>query len=227
MKANEEHLQKMRNYFQKHKADFAHYNAEQRDRLKLEMITAYGGKCKRCGIDDTDVLVLDHIDDDARIEKDLFGLNARGGHKHYGRLKKQGWPQERFQLLCANCNMKKENERRRAGIYERWGEKQEYDRSASHANVPPPAHNRSGIKGVFWNTQKQRWQARIMVDYQTTHLGFYLTIREAANAYARKAKEVWGDMAQVASEEEIQAAENKPRTSKIDSTELSLSDLGL
>jgi hypothetical protein len=189
------------------------------------MIEAYGGHCKGCGETDPIVLTLDHVNDDSNVEKELYGENARGGHKHYARLKVEGWPQERFQLLCFNCNARKEHKRRRDGIAERWGEFEGVDPHHRSAKMKIPAHNTSGIKGVFWNSQKRKWAARIMIDYKTVHLGFFSNIADAARAYATKAKEVWGENANVATEEEIAAAveyHSKPKLVEANAEELGL-----
>jgi 5-methylcytosine-specific restriction endonuclease McrA len=204
---------------------YAQYAANQRDKLKLEMVTAYGGCCKDCGEIDPIVLSLDHINDDAYIEKELYGENARGGHKQYARLKREGWPQERFQLLCFNCNAKKEHKRRRDGIAERWGKFEKVDPAHRSAKMKVPAHNTSGIKGVFWNSQKSKWAASIMIDYKAVHLGFFSDIADAARAYATKAKEVWGENANVATEEEIAEAadyHSKPKQISMNAEELGL-----
>lgn len=80
-----------------------------RRKLRIETLIEYGGKCERCGIDDLDVLDIDHIYNDGAIDrkKNLFAYNL------YRELKKQGYPKERHQVLCKNCNWKKEIERRR------------------------------------------------------------------------------------------------------------------
>ena len=44
------------------------------------------------------------------------------------------------------------------------------------------SNNRSGIKGVFWNSQKQMWQAKIKYDYKNYHLCFSDDIRICAAA---------------------------------------------
>lgn len=190
-------------YVKNNRDRFAYYGTRQRDRIKLEMVEAYGGKCKRCGNDNPVVLILDHINDDAHIERELYGANARGGHKHYHRLKAQGWPQDRFQLLCANCNMVKEHERRRSGVGERWGDDVPAKRDAVQARLGPQANNKSGFKGVFWSKQRRCWMAHIMIDYKTRHLGSFHNIADAARAYKAKALETWGADANVPSEEEI------------------------
>lgn len=196
----------MAEYFKNNRHRFAHYAARTRDNLKLEMIEAYGGCCVGCGNDDWEVLSLDHIHDDAYTEKEEFGVSARGGHKHYGRLKAAGWPKDRFQLLCYNCNAKKEYARRRRGIFERWGEPIDEDRSTARSRDGLHANNTSGIKGVFWNSQKSRWHAKVMFQGKNINCGFFTDIRDAAAAYALKAQELWGEAANVATPAEIQAA---------------------
>ena len=83
-----------------------------RDRLKAEMVNAYGGKCLHCGINDPEVLVLDHIHNDA--QEDRAKNNHSGGLHMYAKLRKLGWPKDRYQLLCHNCNYKKELNRRKS-----------------------------------------------------------------------------------------------------------------
>jgi 5-methylcytosine-specific restriction endonuclease McrA len=64
--------------------------------LRLQLILDLGGKCKRCGNDDIDVLEFDHI-------VPLWSKN-----REYGNILREvkKFP-ERFQLLCANCHRKK------------------------------------------------------------------------------------------------------------------------
>jgi hypothetical protein len=80
-----------------------------RARVRLQTVVAYGGKCNHCGISDIDVLDLDHIENDGAKERkeNLFAYNL------YRKLKKEGFPTGRYQILCKNCNWKKELLRRR------------------------------------------------------------------------------------------------------------------
>jgi len=48
--------------------------------------------------------------------------------------------------------------------------------------------NSSGVTGVCWRKQKQRWQAYVVVDYKQIHLGHYRDWFEAV--CARKSAEV-------------------------------------
>lgn len=74
-----------------------------RGRIRREMTTAYGGVCKKCGIDDMEVLDVDHINNRGGIDR----KNGLWGWKLYGQLRKLGYPKENYQLLCRNCNWKK------------------------------------------------------------------------------------------------------------------------
>lgn len=193
-------------YYQDNKDRYAHYAAKARDKIREEMVEAYGGKCVKCGIDNIIVLTLDHIFDDSEVEKELYGLNARGGHKHYQRLKTEGWPKDRFQLLCYNCNAIKEHARRRSGIVERHGDHVPADRVLVQARIGLKRNNSSGLKGVFWNSHKDRWHVKVTVNYKVQHIGFFVDPWEAAMAYRETAKKLWGDEANLQSDEEIHAA---------------------
>lgn len=79
-----------------------------RKKSRIEAIIAYGGKCVSCQTTDTEVLDIDHINNDGSKERkeNLFAYNL------CRKLKKEGYPKDRYQLLCKNCNWKKELKRR-------------------------------------------------------------------------------------------------------------------
>lgn len=58
--------------------------------------------CANCGIDDVDVLCIDHINDDGAEHRKHVGS---GKALHYW-LKREGYPLG-YQVLCRNCNWKK------------------------------------------------------------------------------------------------------------------------
>lgn len=68
--------------------------------LRLETFAAYGGKCACCGEPHTDVLTIDHMNNDGAQHRREIGA----GSALYSWLRKQGFPQDGFQLLCFNCN---------------------------------------------------------------------------------------------------------------------------
>jgi hypothetical protein len=43
-------------------------------------------------------------------------------------------------------------------------------------------NNTSGAKGVYWNKQKKKWQARIGFKGKDTHIGYFLNKQDAINA---------------------------------------------
>ena len=81
--------------------------------LKREMIEAYGGKCVCCGLSDWRFLGIDHIHNDGATErKELYGekggySSAGGGISFYRKLRQRGYPKDRYQLMCFNCNTAK------------------------------------------------------------------------------------------------------------------------
>lgn len=52
--------------------------------------------------------------------------------------------------------------------------------------------NKSGFKGVFWNSQKNKWQAKATKNYAGVHLGFFDDPLEASEAYKKYAEENHG-----------------------------------
>jgi len=79
---------------------------EYNHRIKLEVLSYYSNgapKCARCGINDVDVLCIDHIEGG--------GTQLRIDTRHWGTklhhfLKRNNYPKG-YQILCANCNLKK------------------------------------------------------------------------------------------------------------------------
>lgn len=71
--------------------------------LRARTVAAYGGKCSCCGEQNIQFLCVDHINNDGnKHRKEL------GGKNFYSWLEKHGFPQDRFQLLCYNCNFGKQ-----------------------------------------------------------------------------------------------------------------------
>jgi transposase-like protein len=100
--------QRMKEYYQKNKQQMDENAKEWRLKKRLELIVQAGGKCQQCGIDDPIVLDFDHIKDDgAEHRKQTKRANV------VNILSKQGLNKDQFQLLCKNCNWKKEYFRRK------------------------------------------------------------------------------------------------------------------
>ena len=88
-----------------------------RDRNKKACIAHYSNgtmECNYCGFNNIYALCLDHINNDgAKWRKDNFTSSRgnNGGSNTFNRVKQLGFP-EGFQVLCANCNLIKEIQRK-------------------------------------------------------------------------------------------------------------------
>lgn len=58
-----------------------------------------------------------------------------------------------------------------------------------------PINNTSGYKGVYWHERHRKWYAQITVEKKRAHLGHFDSAEDAARAYDKVAKEVYGDFA--------------------------------
>lgn len=78
-------------------------------KLRAEVLAAYGGTCKCCGETQPEFLQVDHVNNNgASHRRELFGGNKNGcGLRFYTWLRRQKFPQQEYQLLCANCNRAK------------------------------------------------------------------------------------------------------------------------
>jgi len=71
-----------------------------RERDRREMIVAYGGRCACSNCPETNAafLCLDHVNGDGKAHRLKVGSHT------YSDLRRRGWPEEGFRLLCWNCN---------------------------------------------------------------------------------------------------------------------------
>lgn len=69
------------------------------------------------------------------------------------------------------------------------------DGTLNRANSKMQSNNKSGIKGVSWNSQQKKWNATIKVRGHKFNLGFFRNIEDAAAAYAKAAEEYFGEFA--------------------------------
>lgn len=74
-------------------------------KLKEETIRQYGGACSCCGETKYEFLTIDHIKGDgAAHRREVFNAERAGGPKIHRWLRANGYPKDRFRLLCYNCN---------------------------------------------------------------------------------------------------------------------------
>lgn len=62
-------------------------------------------------------------------------------------------------------------------------------------NMKRRSDNTSGFKGVTWNIERKRWISQIGINGTTKRIGRFKNKIEAANAYDKKAKEIFGEFA--------------------------------
>ena len=82
------------------------YGRKYRAKLKIEMLEAFGWKCQCCGEDHPYFLSLDHINKDGNKHRAEYG-NSSNNNLIIADAKREGWPKDRYQLLCMNCNTAK------------------------------------------------------------------------------------------------------------------------
>jgi len=70
-------------------------------------------------------------------------------------------------------------------------------RTQNNANRQPNKNNKQGTKGVYFNKQNKKnpFEAYICSDNKKIHIGYFATIKEAAEAYNKEAIKKWGEFA--------------------------------
>lgn len=68
----------------------------------------------------------------------------------------------------------------------------ECDLSQNQYNRKISKNNSSGIKGISWNSQKNKWRARIIVDGKDCCIGHFDNLRDAETAIDLKRVELHG-----------------------------------
>lgn len=78
---------------------------DQRRQIRAETLSAYGNRCVCCGESTPEFLSIDHVYNDGTKHRKSIKRNA--GWVFYKWLKDNGYPQDRYQILCFNCNLAK------------------------------------------------------------------------------------------------------------------------
>jgi hypothetical protein len=68
----------------------------------------------------------------------------------------------------------------------------------NQANSRTSKNNTSGVKGVYWNRQRQKWHAKLCLGSRQIHGGFFDEIEHAAAAYLGLARAHHGEFARAA-----------------------------
>jgi hypothetical protein len=62
-------------------------------------------------------------------------------------------------------------------------------------NMVIPKDNKSGVKGVFWDSNKGKWHAKLQVRNKPVFIGYFMDLEIAARAYDKAAKKHFGEFA--------------------------------
>jgi hypothetical protein len=108
VRTKEEKAAAQKKYYQANKDKLNKYNTKWMHDKRLELINYFGGQCVICEEKDPIVLDFDHIFDDGAEERRL--LKRKNIIRH---LNISSTDRSRYQLLCKNCNWKKEFFRRK------------------------------------------------------------------------------------------------------------------
>lgn len=77
----------------------------------------------------------------------------------------------------------------------RWCNLRAATQSQNMANVGVRRTNSSGIPGVVWDRDRNKWRAQLRIDGRKKNLGRFDTVEEARVAVFTAAREQWGDFA--------------------------------
>ncbi|HEY1646272.1 MAG TPA: hypothetical protein VGF75_08015 [Candidatus Saccharimonadales bacterium] len=73
-----------------------------RTKLKLDVLNAFNRECDCCGETNPHFLTLDHVQNDGNIHRQELN-----NYQCMAEARKEGFPKEKYQLLCMNCNFAK------------------------------------------------------------------------------------------------------------------------
>ena len=96
-----------RQFYQDHKERIKKAAKTYQRKCREKVVNYYSGndpKCARCGITDMDVLCIDHVNGNGNAHRRSIGITS--GAMFFQWLIKNNFP-DGFQVLCANCNLKK------------------------------------------------------------------------------------------------------------------------
>ena len=102
--------EKRKRYFLKNPEKHRESINKYRQRIRLAAIAILGGACVKCGFDDIRALQIDHINGGGGKE-----LKISNGGNHMNKIIRSVLNKEnKYQLLCANCNWIKRWENKEA-----------------------------------------------------------------------------------------------------------------
>lgn len=96
---NRERINARRNTVEQKQARRLRVNAR-RNKIRIELLNMFGGKCIKCGFSDWRALQIDHINGGGSKERKII----RDTWKYMRIIIQDKNREEKYQLLCSNCN---------------------------------------------------------------------------------------------------------------------------
>lgn len=87
------------NWKKDHHSEYLKYMKHYRQKIKIQLMTAYGGKCTCCGESHVEFLTIEHKNRDGQAHKRRLKTSLA----IYKEIIKQGFP-DQYTVLCMNCN---------------------------------------------------------------------------------------------------------------------------
>lgn len=94
-------LRSMKTYQETHKDGRTNYRNSRARKYHDIVIDAYGGKCECCGETRREFLTVEHRKGDGHAHRAKFGQNV------FWDIARQGFPKDKYGVLCMNCNFAK------------------------------------------------------------------------------------------------------------------------
>ena len=77
----------------------------------------------------------------------------------------------------------------------RWCNLRESDHEKNNCNTSVRSDNTSGVKGVTWDKNRNKWQAKVQFKGKTYGAGYHINLKDAEIAVSKKRYELHGDFA--------------------------------
>lgn len=77
---------------------------KERAKLKIDMLNALGWQCACCGEKNVIFLTLDHVQNDGAKHREENNYQCQ---QVLYAARREGWPKDKYQVLCMNCNFAK------------------------------------------------------------------------------------------------------------------------
>lgn len=128
---------------------------------------------------------------------DLKGCKIRSHNKYVVSFNRVQYPATHIiWLLMTGCWPKNVIDHANCdSLDDSWNNLRECTSAQNCYNKSVTSRSASGVKGVFWDKERNKWSTYITKDYKVRFIGRFDTIEAAKAAYDKKAAELFGEFA--------------------------------